>query len=125
MCKKGATCSTRIGERLRDLNEDKNTIAHFLASTNQDDYGDVFLEPVTNKLERRQLAEVTQETSMGNARITAYFAKINIVVYDRVALTFDATDEDSDYSSSIKKCCMELLSDLRTLFKNIELFANV
>ena len=117
--------STRISERLRELQEDKNTTAHFLASSNRDDYEDFFFEPASNKLERSQLGELIQSTSMNNARIIAYLAKINIIVYDRVELTFDAADEfSSENSLSTKKCCMDLLSDLRLLFKNIELFAN-
>ena len=62
---------------------------------------------------------------MNNARIIAYIAKINIIVYDRVELTFDAADEySSENSSSTKRAVWIFLSDLRVLFRNIELLAN-
>ena len=109
--------STRISDHLSKFRDHKVTIAQSIEAEDiDDDYEDSFSWNRTpTSLERSKIAELIKKTSNDNERIKGLLVK----------LAYDAADDDTKANTSIKKdSCVDLLTDLQTLFKNITFFAN-
>ena len=104
--------STRISDRLSEFRDHKVTIAQSIEAEDiDDDYDDSFSWNRTpTSLERSKITELIKKTSNDNEIIKGLLVK----------LAYDAADDDTKAITSITKdSCVDLLTDLQALFKNI------